>query len=134
MSPELIKLPNSARWQGKALRKRGSRRFSIWNNVANSSARVKVGKHGSWVLVRRSSTSLSLSLHVHTDRFLISFGSPTKLGRCTCDLECNQSHSISANDENADQQHLYCPFTSDPCSRLQSAKLNGQPIPTHSKV
>ena len=38
---------------------------------------------------------------------------------------------LSANDENAEQHHIHCPFTSDSWCRFQSSKFNGQPIPTH---
>ena len=38
---------------------------------------------------------------------------------------------LSANDDNAEENHLHCPFTTDSWCRYQSAKFNGQPISTH---
>ena len=38
---------------------------------------------------------------------------------------------LSANDYNAEDNHVHCPFTSDSWCRYQSAKFNGQLIPTH---
>ena len=38
---------------------------------------------------------------------------------------------LSANDENAELNHSFCPFTSNSWCRFQSAKFNGEPVPLH---
>ena len=38
---------------------------------------------------------------------------------------------LSANDENAEMHHQFCPFTSNSWCRFQSAKFNGEPVPSH---
>ena len=38
---------------------------------------------------------------------------------------------LSANDEKAELNHSFCPFTSNSWCRFQSAKFNGEPVPSH---